>query len=86
MAGMNQQPLARRQLLLHDFAGEIEPNGAGAGKRGAKATWPCPSAVKSVTKKLPPAKLRFRPARKPPPVLVSMRTASFIQAMQLVWL
>ncbi len=60
----------------------IEP-----GKRGAKATWLLPrSAVKSVMKKLPPVKLRARPAKKPPPVLVCMRTPGVIQAMVAVWL
>ena len=57
------------------------------GKRGAKATWPVrPSAVKSVTKKLPPVRLRRIPANSPPPVLVCIRTPSVIQAMVAVWL
>ncbi len=57
------------------------------GNRGAKATWPAPpSAVKSVTKKLPPVRLRFRPANRPPPVLVCMRMPAVIQAMVAVWL
>ena len=56
------------------------------GKRGAKATWPAPPAVKSVMKNDPPPNERFRPAKKPPPVWVSIVTWSFIQAMVLVWL
>jgi transposase InsO family protein len=56
------------------------------GKRGAKATWPWPRAMKSVMKKLPPPKLRARPAKRPPPVWVLISTESFIQHMQLVWL
>ena len=62
-------------------AGTIVP-----GKRGAKATWPAPLAVKSVTKNEPPPNERFRPAKKPPPVWVFIVTWSFIQAMVLVWL
>ena len=56
------------------------------GKRGAKATWPSPCAVKSVMKNEPPPNERAKPARKPPPVCVSIVTWSFIQAMALVWL
>ena len=56
------------------------------GKRGAKATWPFPRAVKSVMKKLPPPKLRLRPEKNPPPVWVFISIESFIQHMLLVWL
>ena len=56
------------------------------GKRGAKATWPFPRALNSVTKNEPPPKLRMRPDKKPPPVCVFMSMESFIQHMQFVWL
>ena len=46
-------------------AGTIVP-----GKRGAKATWPGPLAVKSVMKNEPPPNARFSPANRPPPVCV----------------
>ena len=56
------------------------------GKRGAKATCPGACAVNSVMNKLPPLKLRYSPAKKPPPVWVSIAMVSVIQHMQFVWL
>ena len=56
------------------------------GKRGAKATWPGCSAVKSVMNRVPPDIARLRPANRPPPVWVSMTMPSVIQAMAAVWL
>jgi len=56
------------------------------GKRGANATCPLPRAVKSVTNRLPPLSVRMKPAKMPPPVVVFISTASFIQHIVLVWL
>ena len=141
VAGVDEQPLAGREIALDEFAGEIEPDDAGPGdllqneavaaeEAGAQPLLPgeferhrflrdqeaspcgrsaigraaaaparsCresaarrrhgrgPCAVKSVMKNEPPPNERFSPAKKPPPVWVFIATASFIQAIVLVWL
>ncbi len=80
---------ATRNVSLRQISDWPGCNSAGTivpGKRGAKATWPAPPAVKSVMKNEPPPNERFRPANRPPPVCVSIFMASFIQAIVLVWL
>ena len=56
------------------------------GKRGAKATLPAVLAPYSVMNSDPPDIARFSPAKKPPPVCVSMVMPSVIHAIACVWL